>query len=133
MNEIWRDVVGYEGLYQVSNIGRVKSLPRNGTIKEERILKPRITKNGYLYVHLRNGSISKYVKVHKMVAVAFIPNPENKPQINHINGIKTDNRVDNLEWNTASENMLHAIKLGLYTMHRDNKGRIISSKNKDAI
>jgi hypothetical protein len=131
MEEVWRDIVGYERLYQVSNWGRVKSLPRNGTIKEERILKPRVTKNGYLYVHFRNGNISKYVKIHRLVAEAFIPNPENKPQVNHINGNKLDNRVDNLEWNTASENTMHAFKLGLFTITRDSKGRIISTKNKD--
>lgn len=132
MEVVWLDIAEYEGLYQVSNCGRVKSLPRNGTIKEERMLKPRVSKNGYLYVHLRNGNISKYVKIHRLVAEAFIPNPDNKPQVNHINGNKLDNTVDNLEWVTASENTMHAFKLGLFTITRDNKGRIISTKNKDA-
>ena len=106
MMEEWRAVPGYEGLYEVSSYGRVKSLKRyksnNGGIPliKERILKPYNDKKGYLNVRLRN----KNFKVHRLVAQAFIPNPNNLPQVNHKNEDKSDNRVDNLEWCTAKYN-----------------------------
>lgn len=121
--EIWKDINGYNGLYQVSNNGNVKSLERmcrqfNGHCYcnrkvTEKILKGRKDTKGYLQVELsKNGKQRKYL-VHKLVAMMFIPNPHNKPQINHINGRKNDNRVDNLEWVTPSENVIHAYKTGL--------------------
>ena len=103
--EKWRDVVGYEGLYEVSSLGRIK---RNGRIK-----KPHVDHGGYLTVWLSKHSVQKCLKVHRIVAIAFIPNPKNKATVNHINGVKTDNRVENLEWATHSENIIHANKLGL--------------------
>ena len=109
-NEIWKDVAGYEGLYQVSSEGRVKSLERKvpkgdgeRTVKE-RILKPSDDCRGYLRVDLRDGDKQKHFKVHRLVCEAFHENPDNKPQVNHINEIKTDNRASNLEWATAREN-----------------------------
>lgn len=110
--EIWKPVVGYEGLYEVSNLGRVKSLAREvyrrkmGIKKvKECILKPKLCDRGYYSVALcRQGYKNKTAMVHKLVARAFIPNIENKPIIDHINGIKTDNRVDNLRWCTHIEN-----------------------------
>jgi hypothetical protein len=116
MNEEWRDIPGYEGSYQVSNLGNVKSLKRLDSIGRqvrERILKPFLDRNGYFMVNLviENKSITS--KIHRLVADVFIENKEDKPQVNHLNGIKTDNKVGNLEWTTRSENMKHAFKIGL--------------------
>ena len=102
-NEIWKDVVGYEGLYQVSNQGRVKSFKWN----KERFLKPSMDKDGYLLVNLCAGGKRKTFKVHRLVCEAFHENPDNKPQVNHINEIKTDNRACNLEWCTCKQNVNH--------------------------
>ena len=94
-------------------MGRVKSLLRNGTIKFERIIKIQKTTNGYEYCLLRKCNIYKMNLIHRLVAIEFLSNPENKPQVNHINGIKTDNMAENLEWVSRSENQIHAYKTGL--------------------
>ena len=104
--EIWKDVPGYENFYQVSSIGRIKSLPRRGR-KQSRILKPTYDRKGYLGVDLFKDKERKRCRVHRLVALSFIPNPENKPEVNHIDGIKTNNVIENLEWNTTSENLNH--------------------------
>ena len=104
--EEWRDVPGYEGLYQVSNLGRVRSEKRSTT--RGVILKGKINTHGYVEVTLSKKNVRKTARVHRMVAIAFIPNPEGKPQVNHRNGDRSDNRAENLEWCTASENMVHA-------------------------
>ena len=102
--EIWKDVVGYEGIYKVSNNGKVLSLNYNHT-KEKRLLKLRYDKYGYLTVYLCcSGHKDKLAKVHRLVAQAFIPNPMNKPCIDHINTIRDDNRMENLRWCTHVEN-----------------------------
>lgn len=101
--EEWRPINGYEGLYEVSNLGRVKSLSYKNT-KEERILKIFKDKDGYLMVNLSNNKITCRFRVHRLVAEAFIPNPENKPCVDHINTIKNDNRIENLRWVTYKEN-----------------------------
>lgn len=101
-SEVWRDIPGYEGLYQVSNQGRVKSM-RKGVL-----LRPYVVRSGYAIATLTRcpGDITR-VGVHRLVAMAFISNPEEKAQVNHISGDKLDNRSENLEWATCSENNLH--------------------------
>ena len=104
MKEEWRDIIGYEGLYQVSNLGRVKSfLYYNGT--NERIIKPIRLKNGYYNVSLSKNKISKKIYIHRLVADAFIPNPNSYPIINHKDENPSNNCADNLEWCTQKYNM----------------------------
>ena len=107
--EIWKDVEGYEGFYKVSNHGDIMSLPRNGTTKNSRILKQYTDRCGYKYVILQKLGKLKTEKVHRIVANNFIPNTQNKREVNHKDGDKTNNQVDNLEWVTTSENQLHSI------------------------
>ena len=116
MEEIWKDIKGYEGLYQVSNTGKVKSLEKlkwNGRGYQklpERIMKGKKCGRGYLQVRLFKDGKSKNYYLHRLVAVAFIPNPDNLPQVNHRNEIKTDNCVDNLEWCDAKYNSNYGTK-----------------------
>ena len=122
VEELWKDVVGYEGLYQCSNIGRVRSLDKvihtnnqHGVCSKERsgkILKQYKQKTGYYYVKLY-GCRQKTVVVHRIVALSFILNPENKAEVNHIDGNKLNNKISNLEWSTRSENQKHAFATGL--------------------
>ncbi|KCY49755.1 MULTISPECIES: NUMOD4 domain-containing protein [Bacteria] len=116
--ENWKAVLGYEGIYEVSNLGRIKSLSRPTTNKiqpfiQEKILKTRIGKTGYEIVGLSKDGKQKTCKVHRLVASAFCDNPFNKPHVNHKNGIKLDNHFSNLEWVTASENAIHSFSNGL--------------------
>lgn len=114
-NEIWRPVVGYEGYYSVSNFGRVRSEAREdslGRTLPESILKARMHRNGYLQVNFCRNGQKKTFKVHRLVALAFLDNPENKEQVNHINNVRDDNRLENLEWCTRSENSQHCSRQG---------------------
>lgn len=109
--EIWKDIEGYEGLYQISNLGNVLSLMYNGSIKKS-ILRPGLNSTGYCRIVLCNGFRKRFF-IHRLVAKYFIANPKNKPCVNHKKGRKTDNRASELEWATYSENQLHAYKTGL--------------------
>ena len=111
--EKWKSIKGYEELYEVSNCGNICTKTKNKLFK--------LNKNsrGYIVVTFTKNKIEKSYSVHRLVAEAFIPNPENKPQVNHINGDKTDNRVENLEWCTQSENQIHCFKNNL--QKRNNK------------
>lgn len=118
--EQWKDIKDYQGLYMISDIGRVKSLgrtmilPTGGILNlKERILRQRVNK-GYMIVGLSKRSKKFSVKVHRLVAEAFIENPENKKQVNHKFGNKKDNRVISLEWATGHENMKHSFANGFH-------------------
>lgn len=108
MEEIWKDIPGYDGYYQVSNLGRIKSLPRGKQWPyrqtHNNIRKPRLATNGYFKINLSKGNIVKWFGVHRLVAMAFIPNPDNFPRINHKDENKLNNCVDNLEWCTYKYN-----------------------------
>lgn len=131
--EVFRDVLGYEGLYQVSNYGRVKSLERKNIFycglrkkhlerpTKEKILNYNKSNRGYLQVCLTKDGKSKTYTVHRLVAKAFLPNVKNKKQVNHIDGNKENNSIDNLEWVTSSENNKHAFITGLNKPHNMRK------------
>jgi hypothetical protein len=129
MGEIWKDIEDYEGYYQVSNQGRVKSLARvivrsDGSLLpiKEKIMKPFISSKGYNRIDLHNNTGQTKYKVARLVAIAFIPNPLNKPEVNHIDTNKLNDNVENLEWNTGSENIIHAYKNNLmHIPHGENR------------
>ena len=118
--EIWSDVRGYEGMYQVSSLGRIKSFDRpikyKGRNDKSRVIKGSFKKltntdKGYLKTTLFKNGKGKTREIQRIVAETFIPNPENKPCVNHIDGNKHNNRVENLEWVTSQENTLHAVNI----------------------
>ena len=113
MEEIWKDIEGYEGLYQVSNLGRVKSLAKKaGTSnRTEKIIKNNVTRYGYYLNTLCKDGVVSYKSTHRLVAQAFIPNPQSKPTVNHIDGNRKNNNVSNLEWCTQQENIIHKFKV----------------------
>lgn len=142
--ERWLPVVGYEGVYVVSSLGRVRLLEhsfvrRNGSFFSVRskIKKPYKDRHGYLQVRLQKNQKGKNKSVHRLVAEAFIPNPDNKPEVNHKNGVRTDNRIENLEWVSRNENIQHSYDfLGHKRLHRfgrDNPNCKIVLKIKDGV
>lgn len=137
--EIWKEIPGYEGYYMASNIGRLKSLermvdvvPGQTRVQYSRILKTRIHKNGYSNITLQSKKTLKTL-AHRLIALAFIPNPDNKRCVNHINGVKTDNRAENLEWATHSENVAHARATGLQPEFCGQKPVLQTTLNGDVI
>lgn len=128
--EIWKDIKGFEGLYQISNYGRVKSLKREVRCgKSTRIIKEKIKiignhNMGYQVVNLFKESKCYPHLLHSLIAAYFIPNPNNYPEVNHKNGIKTDNRIDNLEWVTYSMNIKHAYDTGLREKKSPSQGKL---------
>lgn len=133
MQEIWKDIPGYEGYYQVSNQGVVKALERtykqfngltgnyNYRVYPEKIMFVEEDKDGYLKTRLSKDGKQKKFFVHRLVAMTFIPNQENKPEVNHKDGIKKNNGSENLEWVTTSENQRHAIANKLYETAKGEK------------
>ena len=111
MQEIWKNIPNYEGIYQISNLGNIRSCKNN------KIRKSIKQKSGYLRIILTKNQKQKATNVHILVAKNFVPNPNNLPFVNHIDGNKENNKSDNLEWVTASQNMKHAIKKGLIKHH----------------
>lgn len=125
--EIWADVKGYEGLYQVSNLGRVKGVKRDSR-NRGKVLKQQKTKQGYYLIMLYKDKKGKYISVHRLVAMAFIPNPYNKPCVDHIDANPSNNKVDNLRWVTYKENANNPISLSRNKV-RGTKGYMYGRKH----
>lgn len=130
--EQWKTIQGYEGYYEVSNLGRIKSLERYTTTNhliKEKILKTSIMKNGYEIVRLSKDGIKKTYLVHRLVAQAFISNPENKPHIDHIDTNRLNNKVENLKWVTLSENMNNPKTLEKFIGENNPMSKFTGGKN----
>lgn len=125
--EIWKDIKGFEGIYQVSSFGNVRSYHKRGgqhryyISKSPILLSGVLWSNGYYFVTLRNNGIIRPQSIHRLVADAFLPNPNNYSDVNHKNGIKTDNRVENLEWCTRSYNIKHSFDNGLHIISQKQR------------
>lgn len=117
MVEVWRDIQGYEGLYQASTFGNIRSLKKNKIT----ILKQHYDKNGYLKIVIQHNSKRVSYLVHRLVALTFIENTQNKPEVDHINTKKDDNRVSNLKWCTRKENLSNPVTK--VNLHKSNKGK----------
>lgn len=129
--EIWIDVPNYEGLYQVSNLGNVKSLFRRNKnrVNQERLMKLKLNSSGYYQVWLCKNNHDKGFFVHRLVALAFITNENYLPEVNHIDAVKTNNVVSNLEWCSHLDNMKHANSLGLITIKEMTEAKRKYTKN----
>jgi hypothetical protein len=122
MTEKWKDIPFCEGTYQISNKGRVKGI---GPLTRKRILKPVLDRRGYPRIRLKDNSGNKRsFRVHRLVAQVFISNPLRKEQVNHIDGVKTNNVITNLEWVSNEENQKHAMSLGIHASQRTGKAAL---------
>lgn len=123
--EVWKSVIGYEGSYEISNLGRIRSLDRyrskDGIFLKGVLRKPQMDSRGYYQIGLYKDSKQKLVLLHRLVASHFIENPESKEQINHIDGNKLNNVSNNLEWCTRKENMVHASQSKLFNERTGTK------------
>lgn len=140
MNEIWKPVKNYEGYYQISNLGNIRSIERITTSKnnvnrryKSRQLKTSLNENRYVVVVVRVNNVHYNFKIHRLVAESFIPNPDNKATVNHIDGNKQNNNVLNLEWSTHSENIKHAFKNNLNNNENQYKPVLQYSKQGEFI
>lgn len=125
--QVWKDIIGYEGLYQISNFGNVIN------VKTKKPLKGKKDKKGYLCVVLYSNGKRKEHKRHRLVALNFIPNPFNKPEVNHKDGDKANNYVDNLEWATTKENINHAVQHNLINDRKGESHNLSKLKNADVL
>ena len=135
-SETWKDVVGFEGLYKVSDKGNVYSVARKDSIGRKqggRMLKPKYGGKGYPQVGLHKNGITKTKSVHLLVAEAFIPNPENSPQVNHIDGIKDNNELSNLEWGARGHNLNYRTQMERSAQARSKKVRAVNIKTGEVL
>ena len=132
--EIWKDVIGYENYYEVSNLSNIRRKKGTSHLKQKN-LKGSFDKDGYVKVNLKIKQKTNSKRLHILIAQAFIDNPKKKPQVNHINGIKHDNRIENLEWVTLSENRRHAYETGLQNgfSRRGEKNNFVKLSKSDVL
>lgn len=129
MQEVWKPIPNYEGLYEVSNWGNVRRIP-SYHCRGYKTLKPRKTRDGYYETSLSKEHKPKFIRTHRLVAMVFCEKPEGKTEVNHIDGNKLNNRADNLEWVTPSENQKHAYRIGL---QRISGGAVLNRKPVECI
>ena len=135
-SEIWKDVAEYEGFYQVSNKGNVRSVARKDSRGHRcggRILKPKYDRYGYLHVALYKNGKSKAKTVHRLVAEVFLPNPENSPQVNHMDEVKDNNELSNLEWCTHKYNMNYGTQIERAAQARSKKVKAVNIKTGEVV
>lgn len=140
MNETWKDIIGYEGFYQISSLGRVRSLDRTVYFKNNKGCRKYIGKiirqkyhNDYAMVNINKNKEMETLYIHRLVATHFVENPDNKNVVNHIDGVKSNNEYDNLEWVTQAENNKHALDMGLRKNNIDGMLQYIDSLKKTVI